>query len=110
MQSNTGTLLMKRTKRRDEGVYQCEAWNIEGVSLSDKITVKKAKLEEFTDTKDVTLKVKRGHSVKISCLVPHSTPKANVSWVLWSLIDASVTQVNFDDKRFSQDLKGKTVS
>ncbi|XP_063408718.1 neuroglian-like [Mytilus trossulus] len=106
LQSNSGTLLMKRTKRRDEGVYQCEAWNIEGVSLSDKITVKKAKLEDFIDTKDVTLKVKRGHSVNISCLVPHSTPKANISWVLWSLIDASVTQVNFDDRRFTQDLEG----
>ncbi|CAC5419202.1 NRCAM [Mytilus coruscus] len=106
MQSDSGTLLMKRTKRKDGGIYQCEAWNIEGVSLSDKITVKKAKLEEFLYTKDKTLKVKRGHSVKLSCLVPHSIPKANISWVLWSLIDASVTEVNFGDRRVIQDLEG----
>lgn len=44
---NVGTIVFNITENRDEGIFQCFADNGYGISVSDKIHFKEAKLMDF---------------------------------------------------------------
>ena len=64
----------------DAGIYQCQAQNHLGISLSDKVQVLRAAVERSGQTQPRTRRPILGHSLKLNCNAPRSEPEAAIVW------------------------------
>ncbi|KAK0044610.1 neuroglian-like isoform X2 [Biomphalaria pfeifferi] len=78
-----GSLRINNPVDSDSGIYQCQATNECGRSLSNFITLLHAKMDPFPPV-DVAkvLTQQKGHNLKLVCKPPNSVPKATVRWIL----------------------------
>lgn len=74
-----GTLIFKKPKETDEGLYQCFATSDEGVASSRVVSVKRT----FVDIPKYTLKKHRpveGRPFKLDCGVTKAYPQPKIEW------------------------------
>lgn len=102
---HSGTIVMNKPQNKDEGIFQCLAYNDLGVSTSININFRQAMLEDFPYGKDRTITVVRGHSIKLYCTPPTSIPKAEIKWVLRDYKSSRIEAINLNN-RITQDLEG----
>lgn len=105
---DSGTIVMNKPRPKDEGIFQCKAYNHLGVSTSININFRQAMLEDFPYGKDETVTVIPGHSVKLRCTPPTSIPKAIISWHIRDPRTQATTAINLD-KRITMDLEGEST-
>ncbi|XP_036370269.1 neurofascin-like [Octopus sinensis] len=79
---NEGTLVFKRPRKKDAGMYQCFANNSYGVAMSGIVELRLAFLMPYTNQEPETITVLPGASLVLPCNKPISYPEANVTWVL----------------------------
>ncbi|CAI9743321.1 hemicentin-1-like isoform X3 [Octopus vulgaris] len=79
---NEGTLVFKRPRKKDAGMYQCFANNSYGVAMSGIVELRLAFLQPYTNQEPETITVSPGSSLVLPCNKPISYPEANVTWVL----------------------------
>ncbi|XP_076448295.1 neuroglian-like [Babylonia areolata] len=80
--ANVGTIVFTKAEDRDEGIFQCFATNAYGVSVSNKVNLREAKLERYGFTRDVTMRPLPGSPLTLNCMPPRSIPPSSVSWVI----------------------------
>lgn len=81
-QPGKGTLIFANPQERDEGLYQCFAFNEGGVSMSIKVYLRRAILESFVSRGIQTFTPRIGSSQKLSCTPPVAYPKPIISWAI----------------------------
>ncbi|XP_071147603.1 neuroglian-like isoform X2 [Mytilus edulis] len=103
---DSGTIVMNKPRPKDEGIFQCKAYNHLGVSTSININFRQAMLRDFPYGKDEIVTVIPGHPVKLRCTPPTSIPKAILSWHIRDPRTQATTAINLD-KRITMDLEGR---
>lgn len=100
-----GTLVFNRVEDKDEGIFQCTASNSLGRSLSHKVILMEAKLEDFVVRNAFTHTQSLGSPLTLDCVPPESIPwPPSVHWMLVNNIDGSIEAVNYD-ARVTMDLE-----
>jgi receptor-type tyrosine-protein phosphatase zeta len=100
-----GTIVINRPESKDEGIFQCLAINEHGTSASINVNLREAMLKDFPYGQDISVPVRRGHSVKLQCTPPTSLPKAEIRWVLKDTKSGRIEAINFNN-RITKDLEG----
>lgn len=84
-QPRRGTLVFTKPDHVDEGLYQCFAENIHGISLSNSVFLRKSELNSFTDQDGPQVQsVKEGEPFSIECNPPTGYPKPAIFWIILS--------------------------
>lgn len=78
----SGTIVITKPEDKDEGIFQCVAYNTFGKSLSIRINLREAKLKDFEVENSVTVRPQLGKSWTLTCVPPESIPPAQVFWVI----------------------------
>ena len=81
------------------------AINEHGTSASINVNLREAMLKDFPYGQDISVPVRRGHSVKLQCTPPTSLPKAEIRWVLKDTKSGRIEAINFNN-RITKDLEG----
>ncbi|ESO96246.1 hypothetical protein LOTGIDRAFT_174928 [Lottia gigantea] len=101
--SGVGTLRIKPAHGSDEGVYQCQARNAHGTSLSVRVNVLQARMDPFKTVEDPEiLRPLLAHSLKLSCGPPVSVPPAKISWIIDQKVDEGDYDTDYESE--NQDL------
>lgn len=104
----SGTIVINRPEDKDEGIFQCFAVNEFGVSMTNHINVREAKLAEFPKGNDKERRVSLGASLTLTCVAPQSYPTAEVQWVIRDR-NGKNEAINFDN-RVTMDLECRLFS
>ncbi|CAD5115432.1 DgyrCDS4407 [Dimorphilus gyrociliatus] len=81
-QPGKGTLIFADPQQRDEGTYQCFAYNEGGVCMSIKIYLRMAILDSFVSRKVTVLEPRLGDSLKLTCTPPRAYPEPDIFWAI----------------------------
>ena len=77
---SSGTLHITNASRTDHGLYQCQAINHLGTSLSRKVNVVFAFYEAFKSMKPESISGNEGLPLSLKCPHPYMVPKPSVYW------------------------------
>ncbi|KAK0428614.1 hypothetical protein QR680_010905 [Steinernema hermaphroditum] len=80
--SGGGSLIFWSVTVEDEGDYQCEASNGNGIAVSETIRLQSTQLLRNFGTNLETVDIELGDSYTRTCSAPHSVPQAKVYWIL----------------------------
>lgn len=80
-QPGRGTLSISKPQDVDLGQYQCFAENEHGVATSNSVFMRKAELNSFKATHDVSRSGYVGEPFKLECQPPDGWPKPVVTWI-----------------------------
>lgn len=105
MLMNEGTIVMNKPQDKDEGIFQCHAYNFLGVSTSINVNFRQAMLEDFPGGEDEYISVERGRHVKLWCTPPTSIPSADITWHIRDRENGMTKAINLDN-RITMDLEG----
>lgn len=104
-QPRRGTLVFTKPDHVDEGLYQCFAENIHGISVSNSVFLRKSELNSFTDPDGPSvLSVKEGEPYSIDCNPPTGYPKPAIFWIILST-SGSLRSIN--SSRLTVDPEGR---
>lgn len=82
-EDENGSLVFTNLTIEDEGEYECYAENDDGIAKTNKIILRRAFLESFTNVTNVEeIVVNEGDSFKFECKVPRGEPKPNIFWMI----------------------------
>ncbi|BFZ08082.1 hypothetical protein BsWGS_11121 [Bradybaena similaris] len=94
---NSGTLVINSPEDKDEGIFQCFAYNDYGTSATKKINLRQAKLEDFAYAAPQTFTPKIGEPFTLPCVPPESVPPPSVMWIN-KLDMGGIDVYNYDDR------------
>lgn len=77
-----GPLVFFTPVDEDEGLYQCQASNHYGTSVSNAVFLRKAHLNSFPDQETKNVSVKEGEPFSLYCDPPTGYPRPHVTWLL----------------------------
>ncbi|XP_054715079.1 neuroglian-like [Uloborus diversus] len=83
-QPNKGTLYVNHPEEVDEGIYQCFAENIHGISVSNSVHLRKTELNSFPDDEPKEEYVVEGEPLTLNCNPPSGYPKPTIFWIIQS--------------------------
>lgn len=105
IEKDQGTILFKDPGGTDEGIYQCIARNDFGTSLSIKINLRMARMEDFEATPPVTHAPRLGEPLVLNCVPPVNYPPVDIRWALRTP-RGQLEEIHYNN-RITMDLEGR---
>lgn len=81
--SESGSLIFLQPSADDEGEYYCLAENVDGITRTNKIILRRTFLDNFVNVSNVQkITAHEGDSLKLECNPPKGEPKPSIIWML----------------------------